>query len=221
MSDLYPTYYLHWSSSCELICSMKSQLQVQIEFLCTNVCRWPVATSPHLRVTDTSIKYDNIYIAVCYFYGCNVLTDCCRNFLLTCLWVFQMQEVQEFMTPVRGTLQTSCLTSAHSRLTPSQRAHRSATSPAVIFLDSAFLLCIRSTSDMSSGFLCVSAWSMKTCDLLVLIYIHIKWFIEIFFSSLWCFRLLKWATVSCFYLFLIFLECAHVWLEQHRSKSTA
>lgn len=68
--------------------------------------------------------------------------------------------------------------------------------------DSAFLLCIRSISDMSSGFLCVSAWSMKTCDLLVLIYIHMKQFIAIFFSSLWYSRLLKWATVGCFYLFI-------------------
>lgn len=49
--------------------------------------------------------------------------------------------------------------------------------------------------------LCVSAWSMKTCDLLVLIYIHIKQFLEMFFSLLWYFRLLKWATVGCFYLF--------------------
>ena len=38
---------------------------------------------------------------------------------------FSLQEVQEFMTPVKGNPQMSCLTSAHSRLTPSPTAHRS------------------------------------------------------------------------------------------------
>lgn len=46
--------------------------------------------------------------------------------------------------------------------------------------DSAFLLCIRRISDMSSGFSCVSAWSRKTCDLFGLIYIHIKQYIHFF-----------------------------------------
>lgn len=75
--------------------------------------------------------------------------------------------------------------------------------------------------NMSSGFLCVSAWSMKTCDLLVLIYIHIKQFIKIFFSShcdiLGCSSGRQWAV----FLSLFILECACVRLEQHRRKSAA
>lgn len=80
-----------------------------------------------------------LYITI-YFYGSKV-----QVWLLLSLsadtFVFSMQEVQEFTTPARGTLQTSCLTSAHSRLTSSLRAHRSATRPAVVIL-----------------FLCFSCW---------------------------------------------------------------
>lgn len=123
---------------------------------------------------------------------------------------FYTQEVQEFTTPVRGTLQTSCLTSARSRLTSSPRAPRSATFPAVIPLflffscRISFFLLHQKYFWLDPRILWLSVKEESLLSCLCTFTVHVKQF-NIF---LFCyFGLLKWATVGCcFRKSLVFLS---------------